>query len=614
MNYKRFLTLILSMLLALGMIAGCGNSADISSGEKSETQEATALEASDNSDAAISIVYTNDIHSYIDNVNRDEEGNITGDGLRFSKIAAMVSDMRNNGENVLLVDAGDEIQGDIYGAMDEGENIINIMRTTGYQLATPGNHDFDYGVIQFLKLAENAGFPYVTCNFHSAISKEIIFSDSQIFDVAGKRVAFVGVTTPETLTSSTPVYFKDENGNFIYTIDGAANANDMYASMQSAIDKVKNEADYVIGIGHLGVGLDAVKRGWDSKSVISNVSGLTAFIDGHSHTTIEEEIVKDKEGKDVILTQTGSYLSAVGVMSIKEDGTVSTRLVNDYDREDEAVAALEKEWIDSIDSKMNEKIAVLENTLYTGNPEHPDDRWIRAKELNLGDFTADSIYWFFNERLGIDCDIAIQNAGGIRNSIEKGDVTYLTAKKVEPFSNMICLISASGQQIIDALEMGSTVIGEWDDEWNIPAENGGFLQVAGLIYTVDSTIPSSVVTDENGMFKAVSGEYRVRDVKVYNKEKGEYEPIDPNKEYKLGGINYMLRNSGNGLSMFENDKLSVDYVGQDYVILSEYFKSFGSDTELAVINNKNCPLAKYNGYLLDYENPMGSERISIILE
>ena len=253
-NMKKWIASLFLATVFMSVVTGCGKDDGIKVDK-----------------SAITIVYTNDVHSYIDNVVTDEEGNILGNGFRFSKIAAMVEDMKADGGNVLLVDAGDEIQGDIYGAMDEGETIINLMKATGYQLATPGNHDFDYGVMQLLKLAENAGFPYVTCNFHATDGSETTFSNSSIFDIGGKKVAFVGVTTPETMLSSTPVYFQDEKGEFIYTIDGLSDANDLYASVQNAVDEVKDQVDYVIGIGHLGVGIDETKKGWDSKSVIAKL-------------------------------------------------------------------------------------------------------------------------------------------------------------------------------------------------------------------------------------------------------------------------------------------------------------------------------------------------------
>lgn len=626
MRKSLFLSLLISAL-TISALSGCGINSQkevaTNAEEKESAQDENVAdevdadleenEVEDTDDVAsdITIVYTNDVHSYIDNVVKDNDGNVTGDGLRFSKIKAMVDDMRADGKEVILVDAGDEIQGDIYGAMDEGATVLSIMEKTGYQLATPGNHEFDYGVIEFLKLAESAAFPYVTCNFHQVDGSETIFSDSKVFEIAGKKVAFVGVTTPETITSSTPVYFQDENGEYIYSIDGTKDAKDMYDSVQKAIDEVKQEADYVIGLGHVGVGFDAKRLKISSEDLIGNVSGFDAFIDGHSHTTMEKEVVKDKEGKDVVLTQTGAYLSAVGIMTIAEDGSISTKLVNDYDREDEEVAKLENDWIQDINDQMNVKIGTLDTPLYTNNPDNDKQRLIRAMELNLGDFTADSVYWYFNDKLELDCDIAIQNGGGIRAQIDAGDLTYMSAKKVEPFGNMVCLISASGQQIVDALEMGTNVIGLWNDEWDMPAETGGFLQVAGLSYNIDASVPSSVNIDENGMFESVTGDYRVKDVKVYNRDNGKYEPIELDKNYQVGGINYMLRNSGCGLSMFAEDELVVDYIGQDYIILAEYIKSFSKDGDYARVNTANCPLSHYEGYLLDYENAYGSGRINI---
>jgi len=617
---RKLVGLCLVLALMLSLIA-CGNQkteeTETTAPATVETETAEATEANTEADTetepeSITIVYTNDVHSYIDNVVKDDEGNVTGDGLRFSKVAAMVQDLREQGENVVLVDAGDELQGSVYGAMDEGTSIIDLMRATGYQLATPGNHDFDYGVLEFFKLAETAGFPYVSCNFHSLISREIIFTDTYTFDFNGTKVAFVGVTTPSTLTSSTPTYFQDENGEFIYAIEGTKDPKDLYVSVQNAIDSVREDVDYVIGLGHLGVGLDEQKAGISSDSVIANVTGLDAFIDGHSHTTMEGDRVKDKDGKDVVLTQTGNYLSAVGVMTINSDGSIETKLVQDYDREDETVAALEQSWIQTVTDELGEKIGTLDTPLYICNPNDDQQRLIRSQEMNAGDFVADSVYWYFNDKLDINCDVAVVNGGGVRAKVEAGDLSYMSAKTVQPFGNMICLISATGQQILDALEMGVTATGEWDSQWNSPAENGGFLHVAGLSYTIDASVPSSVETDENGMFKGVSGDYRVKDVKVYNKETGEYEPLDLEKEYQLGGINYILRNNGNGLTVFEGDQLTVDYVGQDYLIMAEYIKSFAQDGGCARVNTANSPLASYEGYLLDYEKPEGAGRINII--
>ena len=593
---KKLLNTIIFSIFALA-IAGCSNNSD------SITTENTK---------PIYIAYTNDIHSYIYNTVGDEN-NENKPGLRMSNIAAMVNDMKAEGKEVLLVDAGDELQGDVYGAFDEGESVIKLMNACGYKLATPGNHDFDFGMNTFFNRIEEADYPYISCNFHALLGDEDPLNDSQIFAVGGKKIAFIGISTPETITSSTPTYFQNEKGEYIYTIDGIDDAVDMYTSVQNTIDKVKDEVDYVIAVGHVGVGIDEQRNNISSYDVIANVEGLDAFIDGHSHTVMDKELVKDKSGKEVLLTQTGSYLNNIGLMEIDGD-KITSSLIDSYDNSDANVASIEEEINTRIMAKMGEKVAELSTTMYINNPEDSDKRLIRSREMNSGDLISDSVYWYFNDAISMDCDVVITNGGGIRAQLNSGDITYMDIKSVEPFGNMICLIEATGQQILDALEMGATVIGEWDEDWDIPAENGGFLHVAGMQYTIDSTIPSSVKTKGDGMFETVDGIYRVRDVKIYNRETSEYEDMDPEQTYTVGGINYILRNNGNGLNMFSNNEMIVDFVGQDYSILAMYFEAFEKEGSYPLVSTVNSPLNKLSGYQIDYENPYGANRINIIME
>lgn len=619
--FKRISTLIIVTIFTVTVLTGCGSKTgetsnttedNISETTSEATSEATEEKSTDAA-GAIKIIYTNDIHSYIYNEIDDGEGN-KSEGLRLSKIKAMADDMRAAGDEVILADAGDEVQGNIYGSMSEGEAIVKLMNATGYQVATPGNHEFDYGMFQFMKLIDMAEYQFLSCNFKSLTTKEAVMPDRIIIPVGDKNVAFIGITTPESITSSTPIYFQNEKGEFIYTIDGLENKEDIYASVQNSIDNARECADYVIALGHLGVGFESKEKGLSSEDVIANTEGLDAFIDGHSHTLIEGTHIKDKSGKEVILTQTGSYLNAVGIMEIAPDGSISTKMVDNYERSDETVAKMEQELYDEINNELSKKIAELPNPLYVLNPDDRNQRLIRAMELNAGDFAADASYWFFNEKLGINCDVAIANGGGIRAQLESGDITYMSAMSVNPFINQICLIYATGQEIMNCLEMGVTLIGEWDDEWNAPKENGGFMHVAGIRYTVDSTIPSSVKTDANGMFEAVEGDYRVKDVMVYDKAKKDYVPLELDKEYTIGGINYILRNGGNGCSMFMDNNQVVDFVGRDCDILAEYFKSFKADGEFPKVTTNNSPLSAYENYAIDYENPYGAGRISIIME
>lgn len=559
----------------------------------------------------IVIVYTNDVHTYIANsVKKDDE---TVPALRFSKIAKMVKDLKAQGKEVLLVDAGDEIQGSSYGGIDDGEGIISLMNATGYDLATFGNHEFDYGTEQFYKVISKADYPYISCNFHYTGTDKRIkdFSPYKIFEIAGKKVAFIGISTTDTITSSTPANFQDNKGNYIYAIDGLEKPEDLYSSVQNQIDEVKSKADYIIALGHVGVSVDEIKNRVSSKDIIQNTAGLNAFIGGHSHSAFEGEMIADREGKDVLSTQTGAYLSAAGVMTISKEGKISSKFVYDYDSCDESVEKAENEVIGKVQTLLGKKIAFLDTTLTVNSPENEKQRLIRAQELNLGDFTADSVYWFFNEAKKMNCDAAFINGGGIRASIKNGEVTLNDVKNVQPFGNVICLIKATGQQILDSLEMGTTVIGGWDYEWNAPAENPGFLHAAGLKYSVDPSIKSSVKLDDKGMFCSVQGKYRVQNVQIYNRDLQKYEPLDLNRTYTVGGINYLLRNGGNGLSMFQNCSVVIDFIGMDFEVMAEYMKNFTVKEEFPEICTKNSPLCTYKNYLLDYENPYGSGRIEI---
>lgn len=592
---KKQIAIVLIAAMLLGLLTACGTPA------QAETSE-------------IAIVYTNDIHGYVENTVTVDDKEVNG--LRLSNVAQYVKDLRAEGKDVLLVDAGDEIQGGSYGAYDEGQSIIRLMNAAGYQLAAPGNHDFDYGVHHLFQIAEQAEFSYISCNFHTLeeTADGDPFAPYEIFDLGGRKVAFVGISTPQTITATTPVYFQDSEGRYIYQIDGMEKAEDMYAAVQKTIDAVREEADIVIALGHVGIDNVAQKNRVSSYDVIAHTTGLDAFIDGHSHTTMPQELVANQDGHEVLLTQTGFYLNAFGVMRIDTAGNITTELVTEYEGTDETVAAIEAELYDLLEKELETKIAVSDTEMTIFNPREAKQRLIRSREMNIGDLVADSIYWYFNEDRQIPCNVAVANGGGIRTTIAAGDVTFGNIKDVMPFNNMICLILASGQQILDALELGTTAIGEWDSVWNRPAENGGFLQVAGMRYTIDTTIPSSVVTDSDGMFCSVDGEYRVRDVEIYNRTTGVYEPMDLNAVYTIGGINYLLRNSGNGLSMFRDCDMVVDYVGQDCDIFSDYLMSFTPDGEYSRINTQNSPLSAYPGYQLDYENPFGADRITIIME
>lgn len=575
------------------------------------------------------ILYTNDVHTYIDNP------------LSYDVVAGIREELEKiYGEgNVLLADAGDHVQGTAYGSMDKGDTILALMNAAGYDVATLGNHEFDYGMEKALANVEAADFPYISCNFYhenNGVRGENILESTHTFETAGGlKVAFVGITTPEAFIKSTPAYFQDENGNYIYGISGGEDGAALAADVQTAIDAVKETADVVIALGHLGD--DPACQPWTSEEVIADVSGLNAFIDGHSHSTVVGKELSDKDGKTVVLTQTGEYFDSIGMMLIDgETGAITTDLigynelteaVKDANGEvvkdengndvtevigyeltsslytgdtwpvDSDVTAIKDAWLTKVDAQLGDKIG--ETALTLDNYDANGNRLVRSQETNTGDFCADALYYLFDD-MGMDVDVAIMNGGGIRNKAITGELTYKTAKNIHTFGNVACLQTITGQQLLDALEWGARNAGTGE-------ENGGFLQVSGITYKIDTDWPESTQKDDTGVWiGGPTGGYRVHSVKVYNKETNAYEPLDLTAKYNLAGYNYTLRNMGDGFNMFFGAVNVLDYVMEDYMVLANYIASFAGGR----VDATNSPLvAKYPGMLLDYSTVHGSGRI-----
>ena len=546
----------------------------------------------------VTILYTNDVHTYIDKQSPK---------LTYAAIADLKQSYQDAGKDVLLVDAGDHVQGTAYGSMDEGASIIKLMNAAGYDVATPGNHEFDYGMDRAKAIMKEADFPYLSCNWVDLRTGLRVLPSVKVFVRGGRRIAFVGVTTPETFTKSTPAYFMDKaQRKYIYDIQGGEDGKKLYDAVQKAIDKAKLLADVVIGLGHLGV--DPSSAPWTSEEVIAHTSGFDAFIDGHSHTVMENKQVQDASGKAVTLTQTGSYFANVGEMTIAADGTITTKLIPTHEGMDATIAAMQTSWVNTVDDMLGEKIAVGDSDFYVSDPA-TGKRRIRSAETNLGDFVADGIYAYFNEVEKLHCDLAIMNGGGIRADVPAGDWTFKTCKQVSPFGNVACLMSVTGKQIQDALEFAARFAGEGGKE------NGGFLQVAGATYEIHTDIPNTVQTDEKNVWiGSATGTPRVQNVKIYDKASGSYLPLDPGATYALAGMNYTLRNLGDGFAMFDGAELIKDYVSEDYLVMATYAMIFdGADAAgLPHLSSANSPLAAYPGYLLNYEQPYGAGRITIL--
>ena len=510
----------------------------------------------------IVILHTNDVHCGVDA------------HIGYAGLAAYKHEMDAEGNDVFLVDAGDEIQGGTIGMLTKGEAIIRLMNDVGYDLAVPGNHDFDFGVEQLLELTKMADFPYICCNFIDLKTGEPVFQPYTIERIGGRRIAFVGAATPTSITESTPKFFCDDKGDFIYGFMQSEDGKEFYDSIQKAVDDARDDgADYCILVAHLGI--NATDSPYTSTEVIENTTGIDAVIDGHSHSIVEDEKVKNKDGREVILTQAGYQLPAIGKLTIDKKGNMTSELIDEYDEEDEAITeAIEKE-----EAAYADEIAEVVGTTDFDLKVKADDgsTWlVRNGETNMTDFVTDAY------KYATGAEIAIANGGGVRADISAGEITFGDLLNVNPFSNQLVIKKVTGQELLDALEFSVSYV---------PDEFGGFLQVSGVTFDVDLDKDAKVKVDKDGMFAGFgSDERRVSNVKVNGKD------LDKDKEYAVAGNGYILNNRGNGYTMFKGEEVPLDRYVEDIMALQEYLESM--DGKMPD----------------DYKDPDGQERIRFVNE
>ena len=495
----------------------------------------------------IYILFTSDVHCGIDK------------GFGYAGLQQVRDTLEAQGYETILVDDGDAIQGEPIGTLSEGEAIIDLMNDLKYDVAIPGNHEFDYGMPRFLELVEKADFPYISCNF--TYLDELVFEPYLIKEAAGKKIGFVGVTTPLTITASTPVYFQDENGEYVYGFMSDDTGERVYQAVQSAVDAAREEgADYVYVIGHMGNGAEF--KPWTYADVISHTDGIDVFLDGHSHDT-DQVIMKNKDGEDVPRSAVGTKMACIGYSHISAEGDIVETGIWSWPNKTSAPELLDihNEIRDRVDEAQQELAEELDKvvastavTLTINDPEAVDSsgnpvRMIRRAETNLGDLCADAA----RDQSG--ADIAFVNGGSIRVSIEKGDITFGNILAVHPFGSMLCVLEVTGQQILDALE--------WSCR-SVPDENGGFNQVSGLTFEINSAIDSPCKADKDGMCTGIEGERRVQNVMVGG------EALDPEKTYTLAGYDYQLRQQGDGYTAYDGAPVLQDNVKLDNQVLIDY--------------------------------------------
>ena len=522
-----------------------------------------ALEAGINeisSDDDIIILFTNDVHCSID------------ENIGYAGLSAYKKDMEGKYKYVVLADCGDFSQGSYEGAVSKGECIVELMNAVGYDFAVIGNHEFDFGMEQLEKNIRNLDAQFLNCNVtYTGDGEDWLGENTKPYEIktfGRTKVAFIGISTPWSVTTSTPTYFM-EDGKYVYDFCGNAGADYFYANVQKNVDECREKgADFVVILSHLGVATDADSP-FTSLELIENTTGIDAVLDAHTHVEASCWIQRNKDGEDVLLSSTGTKLANIGKLVLSQDGTASVGYVDSYAEKDDAVA----EKIASVHSLFDEQMnAVVGHTDMVLSCSDGDGiRMVRSRELAIGDFVADAY------RIIGGADIGMCNGGGIRADLPSGDITYRDIIAVNPYGNTLCVVKVTGAEIVDMLEFFCrNVQAEYEKDGKAFGEDGNFQQVSGLSFTVDTSIESSALADESGTFIGVGGERRVSDVKILRD--GVYVPIELDAVYTLASHNYMIKNGGAGMLDFLADhELVIDESGTDYQMLIDYIALLDGD-------------------------------------
>ena len=504
----------------------------------------------------IYIFFTSDVHCGVD------------ENVGCASMKALVDDTKAEHEYVTLVDLGDYIQGGTLGSITLGSNIIDLMNQAGYDIATVGNHEFDYTTERLGELLKKMEFEVVLCNVSYSGKNESIFKDTPAYVIknyGGTKVAYIGILTPGVTTSSTPAYFMEDD-EYVYDFYNSDDGKRLAEQVQRTVDEARKAgAQYVIALSHLGSMNEMAPN--DAITLIHNTRGIDAVLDGHSHSVIIGDRYPNADGEDVLLSSVGTKMENVGELIIGKDGTLDSLLIAEYNREDPEMKAAIEQADAEIEAVLNEKYGELPFDLTIADED--GIRLVRTRETTAGNFCADAVRYL------MDTDIAVLNGGGIRHELSAGDVTMRNLLDIFPWEEELSSCKATGQQILDLLEYTSKntqAITAFDGA--AAGEFGGFLQVSGLRYTIDTSIESGVITDENGMLAGFEGERRVKDVEVL--QNGEYVPIDPDGEYTVASTTYVLFEGGDGNNVLNNCERLTEEGSVDIQALMMYFAYLGT--------------------------------------
>ena len=503
----------------------------------------------------IIILHLNDVHCGVN------------DTIGYDGFALYRDELSKKNPNIITVDVGDHVQGGTLGSISEGSAIIDIMNKIGFDVAILGNHEFDYGIEQFSKLKENITSKYISANFCYKKNKTSVFDPYKIIEKGGKKIAFIGVLTPLTFSKTYLSSLRDSNGEAVYDFLTDNNAQELYDRVQENVNKARKDegADYVIILTHVGMDVEQ----YTSNELLSKIENVDAVLDGHTHQ-IYNTTSKDKNNKDIHISQTGTKLQSIGKLIIKKDGTLASEIIQEIPEPSNTTGAIKltrgkkevwvnkdmNNYINDIFGKYEEEL----NELY-GNSEYDlvirpegttDSHFIycRYQECTVGNLLADAF------KAAGNSDGAFVNGGAVRSSLNKGNLTRSQIMAIAPFFNNLYVKELSGQGILDVLEFGVS---------KYPSASGGFPQVSGISYDIDTSLNSTVETDSQWLFLNITGKRRVSNVKING------EDIDPNKNYTVSMSDY-IGNGGDGYTMIAKYDVVLEGLYTDTDSIANYIK------------------------------------------
>ena len=474
----------------------------------------------------IVILYENDAHCAV-------EG--------YARLAGQRDAERQHTPYVAIVSSGDFAQGNTVGSLTKGEAIVRIMNAVGYDYLTIGNHEFDYTVPQMQHLSEMLTAKTLCCNFsryeqdnddNDDRDNDDLYPAYEVKDFGGTKVGFIGVATPSTFRSSTPTYFIDDNGNLLYNF----HQTDTYECVQEAVNDAREEgAEIIIVLSHLGDDPEVAY----SRALIAATHGIDVVLDGHAHHVLNERLVNDR-GDSVTLTSTGTKFAYIGRLTIDTDNRITTELlpISDCHRVNQAVQDTVLAIQQELEARVNAPVGTTAFAL--ADRDNQDNRLVRKQETNLGDFMADVA------RYTTGANIGVCNGGGLRAGLYNETITFGNIVSIWPFNNTMRVVECTGQQLLDAFEVSAA---------NLPRENGDFMHVSGLRYTINPHVPTSVIWDDNRMFNGVGKTRRIAKMEVFMladgesdklpyEQRGTWQQVNPNAVYTIGGQSYIIACSG----------------------------------------------------------------------